>query len=253
VLGVRSLKLTLAYDGTAYAGWQRQEREPSIQQALEEAFVPLVSGGGAPVAPPTVVAAGRTDAGVHALGQVASVNVSFDLAASAVQRALNVRLPPDIRVVGVVDAAEGFHARYHAVGKTYRYRIATTPVLSPFGRQFVFHYPGRHDVEAMREAAGHLIGRHDFASFQTVGSWPLETTRTLHRLDLIETPGELVIEVDGDGFLRHMVRAIAGTLVEVGARQRPAASVADTVAARDRNTAGRTLPAQGLTLVSVRY
>jgi tRNA pseudouridine38-40 synthase len=247
------LRLTIAYDGTAYAGWQRQERDPSIQQAIEEAFVPLVSGGGDPVPPPTVVAAGRTDAGVHALGQVASVNVTFDLAASAVQRALNVRLPADIRIVGVVDAPEGFHARYDAVGKTYRYRISTMPVLSPFGRQYVFHYPGRHDLDAMREAAQHLVGRHDFASFQTVGSWPLETTRTIHRLEIVESAGELAIEVEGDGFLRHMVRAIAGTLVEVGARHRTPASVAEALAARHRNAAGRSLPAQGLTLVSVRY
>ena len=186
---MRTLRLTLAYDGTNYAGWQRQDREPSVQQAVEEAFVPLVSGGGEAVTPPTVVAAGRTDAGVHALGQVASVNVDFDLSASAVQRALNVRLPTDIRVVGVVDAPQGFHARYHAVGKTYRYRIGTTPVLSPFDRHFVFHYPGRLDVAAMRASAALLVGRHDFASFQTVGSWPLDTTRTIHRLDVSETAG----------------------------------------------------------------
>ena len=246
---IRSLRLTLAYDGTSYVGWQRQANGPSVQQALEEAFVPLVGSESAP----TVVGAGRTDAGVHALGQVASVNVEFDLAASAVQRALNVRLPLDIRVVGVVDAAEGFHARYHATGKVYRYRIATTPVLSPFDRAYVFHGPGRYDVSEMRVAAEALMGRHDFASFQTVGSWPLDTTRTIHRLDVRETPSEIVIDVEGDGFLRHMVRAIAGTLVEIGQAQRGADSIAGVLAARDRQAAGRTLPALGLTLVAVKY
>ena len=250
---MRTLRLTLAYDGTNYAGWQRQDREPTVQQAVEEAFVPLVSGGGDPVTPPTVAAAGRTDAGVHALGQVASVNVDFEIAASAVQRALNVRLPTDIRVVGVVDAPPGFHARYHAAGKTYRYRIATTPVLSPFDRHFVFHYPGRHDADAMRAGAARLVGRHDFASFQTVGSWPLDTTRTIHRLEVTETGGEIALEIEGDGFLRHMVRAIAGTLLEVGAGQRPVDAISQVLAARDRQAAGRTLPASGLTLVSVRY
>lgn len=246
---IRSLRLTVAYDGTNYVGWQRQANGPSIQQALEEAFVPLV--GGAPA--PTVVGAGRTDAGVHALGQVASVNVEFDLAASAVQRALNVRLPLDIRVVGVVDAPEGFHARYHAKGKIYRYRIATTPVLSPFDRAYVFHGPGRYDVEGMRAAAAALVGRHDFASFQTVGSWPLDTMRTIQRLEVRDTPAEIVIDVEGDGFLRHMVRAIAGTLAEVGQGQRAAGSIPAVLAARDRQAAGRTLPAPGLTLVAVKY
>lgn len=246
---LRSLRLTVAYDGTNYVGWQRQANGPSIQQALEEAFVPLVGGGAAP----TVVGAGRTDAGVHALGQVASVNVAFDFAASAVQRALNVRLPFDIRVVGVVDAPDGFHARYHALGKTYRYRVVTTPVLSPFDRAYVFHGPGRHDLAAMREAAAVLVGRHDFASFQTTGSWPLDTVRTIHRLDLRETASEIVLDVEGDGFLRHMVRAIAGTLLEVGQGQRPPSSMAATIGARDRAAAGRTLPAAGLTLVAVEY
>lgn len=246
---LRSLRLTLAYDGTNYVGWQRQANGPSIQQALEDALLPLVGGEPAP----TVVGAGRTDAGVHALGQVASVNVAFDLAASAVQRALNVRLPLDIRVVGVVDAPAGFHARYHATGKTYRYRVATTPVASPFERAYVFHGPGRYDLAAMRAAAAALVGRHDFASFQTVGSWPLETTRTVQRLDVRDTSSEIVIEVEGDGFLRHMVRAIAGTLLEVGQGQRPADSISAVLAARERHAAGRTLPALGLTLVAVKY
>ncbi len=136
-LTLRTLKLTLAYDGTNYAGWQRQANGVAVQQLVEEAFAPLAGG-----APPTVAGASRTDAGVHALGQVASVTIEIDLATAAVQRALNVRLPPDIRVTEVVDAAPGFHARHHATSKAYRYRMVTTPVLSPFDRWFVWHTAG---------------------------------------------------------------------------------------------------------------
>src|SRR5205814_9929735 len=129
---MRTLKLTLAYDGTAYVGWQRQENGVSVQERVEDAFRPLAAkpDGSAP----TVIGAGRTDAGAHALGQVASVNLEIDLSPDTVQRALNVRLPLDIRVVSVVEAKPGFHARYHATGKAYRYRVVTTAVLSPFDR-----------------------------------------------------------------------------------------------------------------------
>jgi tRNA pseudouridine38-40 synthase len=244
---LRTLKLTLAYDGTDYVGWQRQTNGISIQQLVEEAFVPLAGVA------PTVAGASRTDAGAHALGQVASVTLDVDYPASAIQRALNIRLPPDIRVVGSVDATTGFHARSHAKGKTYRYRMATTAVLSPFDRRYVWHVPEPRDVEAMRHAAAGFVGRHDFASFQARGSSILDTVRTITRFDLVERPGELVFDVEGDGFLRHMVRAMVGTLAEVGARQRPVESIGAMIAARDRRSAGPTAPASGLTLVSVRY
>jgi tRNA pseudouridine38-40 synthase len=248
---MRTLKLTLAYDGTNYVGWQRQANGVSIQEVVEDALLPLLAAN--VTRPPTVAAASRTDAGVHALGQVASVIVGVAHPASAIQRALNVRLPPDIRVVGSIDATPGFHARHYAVAKAYRYRIATTPVLSPFDRHYVWHAPGRRDVDAMRRAASALLGRHDFASFQARGAAVRATVRTIHRLEIAEAAGEIVIEVEGDGFLRHMVRAIVGTLAEVGARSRPVESVAAMLAARDRQAAGATAPAQGLTLVSVRY
>ena len=248
---MRTLKLTVAYDGTNYAGFQRQTNGLAIQQVIEEAFAPLVgdpTGRG-----PTVAGASRTDAGVHALAQVVSVNVDIDIAAPAIHRALNVRLPLEIRVLDVVDAAPGFHARFHAIGKTYRYRIATTPVLSPFERWFVWHAPGRRDVPAMRAAAVALIGRHDFASFQARGTAIRDTSRTLTRLEIDEREGEIVVEVAGDGFLRHMVRAIVGTLMDVGAGTRTPDSIPGVLAARDRAAAGPTVPASGLTLVGVKY
>jgi len=245
---MRTFKLTLAYDGTNYAGWQRQTNAMSVQQVLEEAFAPLASG-----VAPTIAGASRTDAGVHALGQVASVNADLDLTAVAVQRALNVRLPADIRVLGVVEAEPGFHARIHSVAKSYRYRIVTTSVLSPFDRFFTWHSPEPKRLDAMREAAVHLMGRHDFASFQARGSFVRETVRTIHRLDLSESRGEIVVECDGDGFLRHMVRAIVGTLADVGTGLRSPDSMREILDARDRRAAGATAPASGLTLVAVRY
>jgi tRNA pseudouridine38-40 synthase len=206
-----------------------------------------------PGEPPTVAGAGRTDAGVHALGQVASATLEIDYAASAIHRALNVRLPTDVRVIGVVDAPPGFHAQFHATGKTYRYRISTMPVMSPFDRWFVWHAPALAGLDRMREAATVLVGRHDFASFQAGGGFVRDTTRTLTRVELREASGELQVEIDGDGFLRHMVRVIVGTLVEIGAGQRPVDDLPRVLAARDRRAAGQTAPASGLTLVSVRY
>jgi len=247
-IAMRTFKLTIAYDGTNYVGWQRQANGPSIQQAVEEALAPLAGGDA-----PTVAGAGRTDAGVHALGQVASVNLAADVSATAVQRALNVRLPPDIRVIGAVQAPLGFHAQFHARGKRYRYRLATAPVLSPFDRWFVWHHPMPHDLEAMRAAAACFVGTHDFASFQARGAMVRATTRTVHRLDVRASGAEIVFEIDGDGFLRQMVRTIVGTLDEVGRGVRAADAIAAILAARDRRAAGATAPARGLTLVSVQY
>ena len=245
---MRSFKLTIAYDGTNYVGWQRQTNGVSVQQVLEEAFAPLVGG-----IAPTVAGAGRTDAGAHALGQVASVNADIDLTPVAVQRAMNVRLPADIRVVGVVEAAPGFHARFHAKGKSYRYRMVTTPVLSPFDRLYAWHAPEPKSIAPMQEAAAALVGRHDFASFQARGAFVKDTVRTVHRLELRELAGEIQVECDGDGFLRHMVRAIVGTLAEIGTGLRPVSALGEILDARDRRAAGATAPAHGLTLVSVKY
>jgi tRNA pseudouridine38-40 synthase len=245
---MRTLKLTLAYDGTDYAGWQRQQNALAIQQVVEEAFAHFTGGE-----PPTVAGAGRTDSGGHALAQVASVNVEFDHPPSAVMRALNVRLPDAIRVIGAVDAAPGFHARFHAKGKSYRYRIARTAVSSPFDRLYSWHVPWALDLDAMRAAAAALVGRHDFASFQASGTTITATTRHLERLDLVESASELHVVAEGEGFLRHMVRIITGTLVEIGSGQREAASMPAVLAAKSREAAGKTAPPHGLTLVAVKY
>jgi tRNA pseudouridine38-40 synthase len=247
-LDTRTLKLTIAYDGTHYVGWQRQAEGASIQQALEDAFAPL-NGGVAP----GVAAAGRTDAGVHALAQVASVNLESDLAVASVRRALNVRLPFDIRVTAVEDATPGFHARFQARGKSYRYRIVTAEVLSPFERWFAWHAPGPRDVDAMQRAAACFVGRHDFASFNAGEPMRNGTVRTIDLLTCDRADDGILVEVSGVGFLRHMVRTLVGTLMDVGAGLRPPESMPAILAARERRAAGPTVPASGLTLVSVRY
>ncbi len=242
-------KLTIAYDGTGFVGWQRQAEGVSIQGLLEDACAAL---DGRPV---TVAGAGRTDAGVHALGQVASLALERAIDPAAVVRALNARLPPAVRVLGAHTMPDGFHARFSARRKSYRYRIANGPVLSPFERAYAWHVPAPAlDVGAMAGAAGVLEGRHDFKTFQGTGSETHGTERVVYstRVGRGES-GVITIDLSGNGFLRHMVRNIVGTLVEVGRGRRPADWVAEVLEAGDRALAGRTAPAAGLFLVSVEY
>jgi len=246
---VRALKLTLAYDGTPFVGWQRQAEGISIQGLLEDALARLE---GAPV---TVHGAGRTDAGVHALGQVASAQVTAAHPVEVIARALNACLPPEIRVTDVEQAADDFHARFSARSKTYRYVICNAPIVSPFERAYVWHIQDALDRGAMQEAARVLVGTHDFAAFRSVGGDVKTTSRTMTESGFLgqDDPTRLVYEITGDGFLRHMVRAIAGTLVEIGRGQRPASSMATLLAGGRRAEAGATAPPQGLFLVRVVY
>jgi len=244
---LRTLKLTVEYDGTNYVGWQRQAEGVSIQGLLEEALQPFEGG------PVTVHGAGRTDAGVHALGQVASVRTNAGHDVETIQRALNAVLPEDVRITGVVDAAPGFHARFDAVAKIYEYRIVNASYVSAFEHRYVWHVPGRLDVEAMKEGAAALRGRHDFSAFQATGGDTGSAERTIFSIEVDGTCPRLVVRVEGDGFLRHMVRTIAGTLVDVGLGRWPASQVAQILAGRDRTKAGRAAPPNGLFLVRVRY
>jgi tRNA pseudouridine38-40 synthase len=248
---IAPLKLTIAYDGTDFVGWQRQPAGVSIQGLIEDALAPIEGGR------VTLHGAGRTDAGVHALGQVASAALASTLDPDTIARALNAVLPAAVRIVGAERAHPGFHARFDAVSKTYEYRIVNAPCVSPFLHRYAWHVPQRRlDLERMREAALALAGRHDFASFESAGGDVHTTERTIHAIEWLGERGHdraLVLRVRGDGFLRHMVRNIAGTLVEVGLGRWPPSSVAEILAARDRTRAGLAAPAAGLFLVSVEY
>ncbi|MBI5411460.1 MAG: tRNA pseudouridine(38-40) synthase TruA [Nitrospirae bacterium] len=242
-----TFKLTLEYEGTAYAGWQRQPDQPTVQAALETA-IRQVTQRYIPV-----IGAGRTDAGVHALGQVASFRSEKGLDATEWLRALNGLLPPDISVRSVEPAADDFHARYSALTKLYEYRILNQPQRSALYRNRAWHLYGRLDLATIREAASLLVGRHDFSSFQ---GHPTDTENPvcdLQRLDLIHEPPLVRIEAQADRFLKQMVRAIVGTLVEVGQGKRPPQAMKDILAAKDRRSAGVTAPAHGLYLVRVDY
>jgi tRNA pseudouridine38-40 synthase len=247
------LKLTIAYDGTGFVGWQRQPNGPSVQQLVEGAVLPLDPSG------PPVIAASRTDAGVHALGQIACVALEQSISPAAAVRAINMRLPPSVRVLAAEEVGPGFHARFRAVAKTYRYRIWNAEVLTPFERPYVWHVrEPLLDVAAMSDGAARLTGTHDFAAFQGTGSEVETTTRTIlsstfaARMDCPRDP-LVVYEVRGDGFLRHMVRTLVGTLIEIGRGRQPPAWIEDVLASRRRAAAGRTAPPSGLFLVRVDY
>jgi tRNA pseudouridine38-40 synthase len=246
---VPTFRLSLEYDGREFAGWQLQAGgQRTVQGTLQEAFQRVT---GCEV---RVTGAGRTDAGVHAEGQVASVVAETELAPERLRRALNGVLPPDLAVWECALAPEGFHARYQARSKLYRYRIWNGASPSPLRARRAWQVVRSLDLEAMRRAAQALVGTHDFACFRAAGSGVGSSVRTLTRCQLEgEARAELRLLVEGNGFLRHMVRALVGTLVEVGCGRRPAGSMAAMLAARDRGRAGRTAPAHGLTLVRVDY
>ena len=245
---MRSFKLTVAYEGTRYCGWQVQAEHATVQQAFEEALARVT---GQQV---RVLASGRTDAGVHALGQVVGLRVPTRLNAAVLQRALNAELPEDIAVLAAEEAPEEFHAIRDAVGKRYRYVIDNGAVRDVFARRYSWHYPQTLDVAAMQRTAEHLVGRHDFASFQSSGAPRESTVRTVYELLVERRAGrQIVIEVAADGFLYNMVRAIVGLLVEVGRGAAADGWAAEVLAARDRRAGGPTAPPQGLFLVNVDY
>ncbi len=247
---MRTLKIVLQYDGTAYAGWQRQDNGLSVQALLEDALEPIE---GSRV---VVHGAGRTDAGVHALGQVATVTLAVAMEPPALARALNAILPRDIRVVAAEEAEPGFHARFSATGKVYEYRIVNAPLVSPFLHKYVWHVVQPIDLGMVREASALLVGKHDFAAFQGARAKVISTERTVSKIEW-EDAGRsdlpLVMRIEGNGFLRHMVRIVVGTLVDVGVGRWPPSHVTEILAARDRTQAGPTAPAQGLYLVRVNY
>lgn len=269
---MRTLKLTLAYDGTDFAGWQRQPERRTLQGTLE-ATLGQVTGAAV-----IVEASGRTDAGVHALGQVVSCETTSALSAAVLQRALNAELPDEMVVLDLRDAESGFHARYDAIGKRYRYCLSDRRMRDPFQRRYQWQCRHTLDAVAMHEAAQSLLGKHDFRSFET--GWPNRETsvRTVTDISVDRGAGQgglfgqvpnrggltevaastadqetIYLEVAADGFLYNMVRTIVGTLVEVGRGVRPLAWPGEVLAAQERRAAGQTAPPHGLFLVRVDY
>jgi len=250
-MALRWLKLTVAYDGTDYAGWQIQPDKPTVQGVIEATWQSLTQEV------VRVTAAGRTDAGVHALGQVVGVSTQTDRSNDELQRGLNALLPEDVVVLAVHDARDGFHATRDALLKRYRYHIHNARWRSVFDRRYTWHVPQPLDAAAMHEAAQGLIGRHDFSSFESAGSERPDSIRTVTELLVTRGSGTMIdritIDIAGDGFLYNMVRVIVGTLVEVGRGKREIDWPAKVLAAHDRAAAGQTAPPQGLFLVSVDY
>jgi len=242
-------RLTLEYDGTEFLGWQAQAAGArTVQGTLEAALEGLLG------TPAGVTGAGRTDAGVHAEGQVASFAADTSLEPRAIQKALNGRLPADLAVVACEVVPSAFDPRRDACSKHYRYALWNGPERSPLRRRHAPLVPGTLDVAAMTRAARAFEGEHDFASLQSTGSSVKTSVRTLLRCEVQGVAGgEIRLDVEGTGFLRHMVRALAGTLVEVGQGRRPEGSIPALLAATDRSQAGPTAPAEGLTLVAVCY
>lgn len=244
----RRIKLLIAYNGARYHGWQLQPRAVTVQGILEACLSRITDG------PVRLHAAGRTDAGVHALGQVAHFDTASRIATSSLARGLNSLLPDDIVVRRAVEVPADFHARYDAVRKTYAYQLHNHPVPSLLRAPYAWHVPQRLDVPAMTSAARFLLGWHDFSSFRGVSRGDVrQPARCLYRLALRHRPPRLVFVLSANGFLYRMARTIVGTLVAVGRGAIPAEAVHDMLRARERQLAGPTAPAQGLFLAHVSY
>jgi len=240
-------KLTLEYDGTAYAGWQRQPDRPTVQAAVESALHHITRTD------ISVIGAGRTDSGVHALGQVASFRSERAMTADQWTRALNAWLPPDISVRSTEQVDDSFNARRWAQSKLYEYRILNRRARAALERQRAWHVRGKLDVEHMREGAAFLTGQHDFSSFEGPQAGTDKKVCHLRRVDIIQAGDILTIQLEADRFLKQMVRAIVGTLIEVGRGKRLPHTMKEILEAHDRRAAGYTAPGHGLYLVRVDY
>jgi len=243
------LRLTVEYEGTAYQGWQVQPGGPTVQEVLERALATALRE------PVRVRGAGRTDAGVHACGQVAAVRVRHvppDL--ERLRRSLNALTPDDVAVRDIAVVDDAFDPRRHALSRVYEYRIWNAPAPSPFWRRHAWHVPLPLDVAAMEEAVAALAGEHDFAAFRGADAGPQRSTVRRVLETAVRADGPLLVyRIEATGFLKHMVRNIVGTMVEVGRGERSPSSMRDILESRDRTQAGPTAPPHGLLLVTVRY
>jgi len=242
-------KLIIEYDGAGFSGWQTQPGRRTAQGALEDALAVLVRR------PVRIQGASRTDAGVHAVGQVASFAFDGELDPARLAKSLSALCRPDLAVLAAKQAPDGFNARFDTTGKRYRYRVLNRPAPSPLCGRIAWHVTGALALDPMADAAARLIGSHDFGGFRAADCGRENTTRTLTAVRIGPGPmaGSIELAVEGDGFLKNMVRILAGTLVDVGLGRLPAGVVDEVLASGDRRRAGRTAPAHGLTLEAVFY
>ncbi|MCZ6690078.1 MAG: tRNA pseudouridine(38-40) synthase TruA [Planctomycetota bacterium] len=245
---MRSLRITLEYDGTRFFGWQTQREKPTVQETVEEAIQRIL---GERV---TLHGSGRTDRGAHAAGQTAHFSALTSLPLERIQAGLNAVLPADIAVTAIQDAEEGFHARFLATSKSYRYHILNRPVRSPLRRDRTHHVPEPLDLEQMRKGASYLLGEHDFRAFQKEGGEKKSAVRRILRIDIQRKDDEVTVEVEATGFLYTMVRAIVGCLIRVGHGRWGPAEIGEILESGDRERVGpQTAPARGLYLLHVIY
>jgi len=245
---MRNIKCRVAYEGTRYQGWQRQESsDNTIQGKLEQLISRMCNES------IEIQGSGRTDAGVHSMGQIMNFHTCCEMDVKEMQAYMNQYLPEDIAVVEIEEVPERFHSRLSAVGKTYSYRICTSSLKPIFDRKYVWWLPEKLDIAAMRQAAGLLVGTHDFASFCGNPRMKKSTVRTVDSLEIREERDGLVIVVHGDGFLQNMVRILTGTLVEVGRGKMRPEAMTEILAAKKRAAAGPMAPPQGLCLEQADY
>ena len=244
---MRNIRLTIQYDGTNYAGWQFQKNARSVQETIERALKKILGEN------IRLIGAGRTDSGVHAREQAANFKTRSKLPAKNIQKALNSRLPKDIRVSKVEEAAAVFNSQFDAKAKAYRYTIVNSDFMDPFLRRFAAKCFYRLDINAMKKAARHLLGRHDFRTFQAKDVRRRQAVRTVKKIRIEKSGNLIYIDMEADGFLYNMARNIVGTLIEVGRGKMAPDDVREILKKLDRRLAGPTAPAAGLCLVKVKY
>lgn len=245
---MRNFKMILQYEGTRYQGWQRQENSENTIQGKLEALLSKMCGHRV-----EVQGSGRTDAGVHAAGQVANAHMETERSAEEILLYMNSYLPEDIAVIAVEEVSERFHSRLNAKGKTYLYRVVNSALPHVFERKFTYRVEEKLDMEAMKKAAELLCGTHDFAAFTSTKKSKKSTVRTVEEIRIEEQKDEIFFYFSGNGFLFHMVRILMGTLLEVGMGKREAVQMPDILESGKREQAGALVPARGLTLLEVRY
>lgn len=244
---MKNIKLTIEYDGTNYAGWQRQKNVMTIQQELEQAIEKITA------AKSEVIGSSRTDAGVHARGFVANFLTESSIPAASFKDALNSKLPEDIVILNSEEVNCNFHARYSSIGKQYSYTILNRPQPSAIDRRYVYHYKKLLNYQAMKLACSYYIGTHDFEGFKSTGSSVKTSIRTIKSAYLTKTGDKVIFYVEADGFLYNMVRIMVGTLIDVGIGKIKPEDIINVINSKDRNRAGKTVPASGLCLEIVYY